>query len=77
MMDTGQSIVVGVISKQNNVNYYSANITIDGSAQTEYWTGNTPSAGRSTSSGYDGYFWTIIKTGDAAFLVLATQTQFG
>jgi len=76
MMDTGQSIVVGVISKQNSTSYYSANITIDGSAQTEYWTGNAPTSGRSTS-GYDGYFWTIIKTGDAAFLVLATQTQFG
>ncbi len=76
MMDIGQSIVVAVISKQNNTNYYSANITIDGAAQTEYFTGGAPSSGGSTS-GYDGYFWTIIKTANATFTVLATQTQFG
>ncbi len=77
IMDVGQSLVVTVISKQNNVSYYTANITIDGSGQTEYWTaGSAPAAGMS-SSGYDVYSWTIIKTGSAAFTVLATQSQFG
>ena len=77
IMSTGQSIVVTVISKQNNTSYYSANITIDGSAQTEYWfAGSAPSSGMS-SSGYDAYSWTIIKTGSATFIVLANQSQFG
>ena len=75
VMDIGQSIVVAVMSKQNNTSYYTANITIDGAAQTEYFTGGPPGSGQSTT-GYDGYFWTIIKTADAAFTVLATQTQF-
>ena len=75
MMDIGQSIVVAVMSKQNNTSYYTANITIDGAAQTEYFTGGAPTSGQSTT-GYDGYFWTIIKTADATFTVLATQTEF-
>jgi len=77
IMDVGQSLVVTVISKQNNTSYYTANINIDGAAQTEYWfAGSAPVAGMS-SSGYDAYSWTIIKTGSSAFIVLATQSQFG
>ena len=74
VMSTGQTLTVTVISTQNNASYYSSQITIDGSAVTEYWINNTtPSSGN--SSGYDVYRWVITKTGSASFLVLASQNQ--
>lgn len=76
LLEIGQAITVTVISKQNNTSYYTANITIDGSAQTEYWYNATPSSGQSTT-GYDVYTWNIIKTADATFTVLANQSLFG
>lgn len=77
IMSVGESIVVSVISKQNSTSFYSNNITIDGAAVTEFWQGgNAPTAGLS-SSGYDAYTWTIIKTAAATFTVIAAQTRFG
>ena len=77
IMSVGESLVVSVISKQNNTSYYSANITIDGAAVTEYWQGgNAPTAGLS-ASGYDAYTWTIIKIATATFTVISAQTRFG
>lgn len=72
MMEVGEKISVMVISKQNNNSYYSTNITIDGAAQTEYWQyGLTPATGG--ASGYTTYTWSIIKTGNNAFTVVAGQ----
>ena len=52
---------------------YSAQLTIDGSAVTENWTGGSaPSTGG--SSGVDIYAYTIIKTADATFTVIGTLT---
>ena len=74
IMSTGQTLTVTVISAQNNASYYSSQITIDGSAVTEYWINNsTPGSG--TASGYDVYRWVITKTGSASFLVFASQNQ--
>ena len=77
MMATGQSLVVTVLSAQNNSSYYSQHITIDGSAVTENWInpGTAPSSG--SSSGYDVYTWTIIKTGSDAYVITAAKTSFG
>ena len=53
---------------------YSAQLTIDGGAVTENWTGGSaPSDGG--SSGVDVYAYTIMKTADATFTVIATQTK--
>ena len=53
---------------------HSAQLTIDGSSVTENWTGgDAPSDGG--SSGVDIHAYTIIKTADATFTVLATQTK--
>jgi len=74
IMSTGQTLTVTVISSQNNASYYSSQITIDGSAVTEYWINNTtPSSG--SASGYDVYRWVITKTGASTFLVFASQNQ--
>jgi len=72
MMETGEKISVVVISAQNNTSYYTANITIDGAAQTEYWQGGaTPTAG--SGSGFDSYTWSIIKTGTDQYVIASGQ----
>ena len=54
---------------------YSAQLTIDGASVTEKWNGGSaPSAGG--SSGNDYYTYNIIKTGDAAYTVLANVANF-
>jgi len=76
VMGIGESLVLTVISKQNNTTYFTDNITIDGVAVTEYWQGGSaPTAGIS-ATGYDAYVWTIIKTASATYTVLASQTEF-
>ena len=71
-MSIGQSIVVTLITTAN-ASAYSANITIDGSAVTENWIGGSaPSDGG--SSGVDIHSFTIIKTADATFTVIANHS---
>ena len=72
-MAIGEAISVTLITKAAAA-AYSAQLTIDGSSVTENWTGgDTPSDGG--SSGVDIHAYTIIKTADATFTVLATQTK--
>ena len=53
---------------------YSAQLTIDGAAVTENWTGGSaPDEGG--SSGVDIYAYTIMKTASATYTVVATQTK--
>jgi hypothetical protein len=55
--------------------YYPTAITVDGASVTPKWQGgSTPSSGN--TSAIDVYTYTIIKTGSAAFTVLASQTKF-
>ena len=72
-MSIGQSIVVTLITTAN-ASAYSANMTIDGSAQTERWIGGSaPSDGG--SSGVDIHTFTIIKTADATFTVIGNHSK--
>jgi hypothetical protein len=74
-MDSGESISIAHIVKNGSSAYYNNAVTIDGSSITpEYQGGSAPTAGNANS--LDTYTYTIIKTGDAAFTVLAAQTQF-
>jgi hypothetical protein len=74
-MDTGESITVAFIVKNGSTPYYNNAFQIDGSSVTPEWQGGAaPSAGNASS--LDVYSYTAIKTGDAAFTVLASQTQF-
>jgi hypothetical protein len=75
IMNTGESITVAHIVSQGATAYYNNAFTIDGSSVTPEWQGGTaPSAGNVSS--LDSYTYTIIKTADATFTVLAAQTQF-
>jgi hypothetical protein len=74
-MDTGESITVAFINKNNNVTYYNTTVQVDGSTVTPVWQGGSaPDAGNVTSN--DVYTFTAIKTASSTFTVLAAQTQF-
>jgi hypothetical protein len=74
-MAAGESITTAVLMKQAGTAYYLNTFQIDGSSVTPEWQGGTaPSAGNTNS--IDAYSFTIIKTADATFTVLAAQTKF-
>ena len=75
LMATGQTITVTFMATQGATAYYNSAVTIDGSAITPKWqSGITPNAGNINS--VDTYTYAIIKTGSAAFTVLASQTRY-
>jgi hypothetical protein len=74
IMDTGESITIAHMVTMTTA-YYNTSITIDGSANTPEWqNGAAPTFGNANS--IDTYSYTIIKTANATFKVLASQTQF-
>jgi hypothetical protein len=74
-MDTGESITVAYINKNNNVTYWNTTVQVDGVTVTPVWQGGAaPTAGNVTSN--DVYTYTAIKTAGSTFTVLAAQTQF-
>ena len=75
IMDTGESITIAHLVPQGGSAYYNSAVQIDGSSVTPEWQGGeAPTEGNASS--IDVYTYTIIKTGDAAFTTLASQTQF-
>ena len=75
IMATGESMTCAVLMKQGGSAYYLNSYQVDGSSVTPEWSGGTaPSSGNANS--VDSYVFTVIKTGDAAFTVFASQTQF-
>jgi hypothetical protein len=75
VMATGQSLSATFLSTQGTTAYYNSAVTIDGNSVTPKWQGGTaPTSGNASS--VDGYTYVIIKTGSAAFTVLASQTKF-
>ena len=74
-MATGESITVVFLVTNGSTAYYNNAITIDGTSVTPKWQGGAaPTTGNASS--IDAYSYTIIKTGSAAYTVLASQTQF-
>jgi len=75
VMQTGESISATFLVTQGATAYYNSAVTIDGSSVTPKWQGGTaPTSGNASS--IDSYTYVIIKTGSAAFTVLAAQTKF-
>jgi hypothetical protein len=75
LLSTGQCITVAFLVTQGATAYYNNVVQVDGSTVTPKYQGGTAwTAGN--ASGIDAYTYTIIKTGSAAFTVLASQTQF-
>jgi hypothetical protein len=74
-MSTGESITVVFLATQGGTAYYNNVVQVDGSTVTPKWqNGSAPTGGNINS--IDSYIYTVIKTGNAAFTVLAAQVQF-
>jgi hypothetical protein len=71
----GQSVTCSVLTTQGGTAYYLNAYQVDGSTVTPKWSGGSAPTG-GNASGIDVYTFTIIKTADATFTVLASQTQF-
>lgn len=75
IMATGQSVTIALITTQGATPYYATGLQVDGNAVTPRYQGGTAwSSGN--ASGLDVYSYTVVKTGNATFVVLASQTQF-
>jgi predicted HNH restriction endonuclease len=75
VMANGQSVSVVFMSTQGNTAYYVNTYQIDGVAVTPKWQGNSaPTSGN--ARGIDVYSFTAVKTANATYTVLASQTQF-
>ncbi len=75
LMSTGQSFTATFMATQGATAYYNSAVQVDGASVTPKWQGGfAPSFGNSSS--VDVYTYAIIKTGSAAFTVLASQTRF-
>lgn len=74
-MAIGQAITVVFMNTNGATAYYNNVVQVDGSTVTPKWQGGTAPTGGNASS-VDVYTYTVIKTGSAAFTVLASQTKF-
>ena len=77
LMSTGQSITVAVLNTNGATGYYMSSVSIDGTTVgvTARWAGVGAPTGGNTNA-IDAYVLTIIKTGNATFTVLGSQTKF-
>jgi len=75
LMGTGESITIAFLVTQGATAYYNSAVQVDGASVTPKYQGGTAWTAGNASS-IDVYTYTIIKTGSAAFTVLAAQTQF-
>jgi hypothetical protein len=74
-MSTGQTLTVVFLVTQGSTAYYNSAVQVDGSSVTPKWQqGTAPSAGNASS--IDAYVYSIVKTGNAAFTIFASQTKF-
>jgi hypothetical protein len=75
IMSTGQSLSASFLVTNGSTAYYNSAVTVDGTSVTPKWQGGSaPTSGNASS--IDSYTYVIIKTGSAAFTVLASQTKF-
>ena len=71
----GESLTVAIITTQGGSAYYANGHQIDGSSVTPLWAGGTaPSSGDTSSKNV--YTYTIIKTANATYTLLAQKTKF-
>jgi hypothetical protein len=74
-LDTGESVTVALLTKNNNTTFYNNVLQIDGTTVTAIWQGGSaPTAGNTSST--DVYTYTAIKTAASTYTVLAALTQF-
>ena len=75
LMAAGETYTFVYMNTNGGTAYYPTAIQVDGVAITPKWSGGTtPSSGN--ASAIDIYTYTVIKTGSAAFTVLASQVKY-
>jgi len=74
-MSNGQSLTVAFMVTQGATAYFANNHQIDGANVTPKWQGGTAPTGGNINA-IDIYSYTIVKTANATFTLLAAQTQF-
>lgn len=74
LLDAGQSATCALLFTNGTTPYYINGVQIDGLSVTPKWQGGAPTGG--TASSIDVYSFTIIKTADATFTVLASVAAF-
>jgi hypothetical protein len=75
VLSTGEAITLVHLVTLTGAEYRNTTVQVDGSSITPEWQGGAaPTEGNINS--IDSYTYTIIKTGDAAFTILAALTQF-
>lgn len=74
VMTAGQTVTIAMITTQGATPFFNNVVQIDGTTVTPKWQGGAPSAGN--PNGLDVYTYTIIKTANATYTVLASQVQF-
>ena len=76
LISIGQTASVAIMLKQGSTRY-RANVQIDGVLQTAYWLSNTqPSQASSLGQSLDVYNFTVIKTLDNGYTVLASNSAY-
>ena len=75
VMAVDESVTVTALMTQGSTAYYLNAYQIDGTAVTPKWSGGSAPTG-GNASGIDVYTFTIIKTANATFTVLASLTQY-
>ena len=75
LMTTGQVQTGVFITKIGSTAYYCSSISVDGNTPSEIkWVGGAPTAG--TANSITAISFSVIKTGDGVFTVLATTTVY-
>jgi len=75
MLTTNQITTVTFLATNGSTPYRPTVFQVDGNAVSPKWQGGSaPTSGNANS--IDGYIFTILKTGNAAFTVFASQTRF-
>jgi hypothetical protein len=75
ILTTGQSITLALLVTNGATPYYMTALQVDGVSQTIRWQGGTaPTSGNASS--IDIYAVTLVKTGSATYITLASQSQF-
>jgi|8_EtaG_2_1085327.scaffolds.fasta_scaffold24572_2 hypothetical protein len=75
IMDDGEAITIAHLVTIGSSEYMNSAVQIDGSGVTPEWQGGSAPTEGNTNS-IDSYIYTVIKTSDATFKVLASITQY-
>ena len=75
-LKVGQSITVTILSQQGGTAYRNNGWQIDGSAVTPKWLGGVGAPTAGNANALDYYTFTIIKTANATFTVLANSGPY-